>query len=289
MKSKNNQPRKKETKDRRQKDRQSRKGSRSDRAEKPEKRLSAERLEQKDDFVIGKHAVLETLKSDRDINKLFLQEGAGGEKIGEILEAAKERRIQIQLVPKAKLDLLSDQGTHQGVMLATAAFQYATLDDLFAVAAEKGEDPFFLILDGVEDPHNLGSILRTADASGCHGIIIPKRRAVGLTGTVAKASTGAIEHVPVVRVTNLSQTISELKERGVWIFATDMQGQDYQQWDASLPLALIIGNEGKGVSRLLKEGADGLITIPMVGHVQSLNAGVAAGLLMYEVFRKRRK
>lgn len=252
-------------------------------------RYSIERPEQRDDFVIGKHAVLETLKSDRDINKLFLQEGVGGEKIGEILDAAKERRIQIQSVPKAKLDLLSDNGVHQGVMAATAAYQYATLDDLFDAAKGKGEDPFFLILDGVEDPHNLGSILRTADASGCHGIIIPKRRAVGLTGTVAKASTGAIEHVPVVRVTNLSQTIADLKERGIWIYATDMEGQDYVEWDANLPLALIIGNEGKGISRLLKESADGLVTIPMTGHVQSLNAGVAAGLMMYEVLRKRRQ
>ncbi|AZP04196.1 23S rRNA (guanosine(2251)-2'-O)-methyltransferase RlmB [Jeotgalibaca ciconiae] len=247
-----------------------------------------ERAEQQsEDFVIGKHAVLETLKSERDINKLFLQEGIGGERIGEILELAKERHIQIQVVPKSKLDLLSDNGVHQGIMLATAAFQYATLDDLFDIAAEKGEDPFFLILDGIEDPHNLGSILRTADASGCHGIIIPKRRAVGLTGTVAKASTGAIEHVPVVRVTNLSRTISDLKERGVWVYATDMEGQTYQKWDTTLPLALIIGNEGKGVSRILKDSADGLLTIPMVGHVQSLNASVAAALMMYEVFRKR--
>ena len=247
-----------------------------------------ERVEQQsEDFVVGKHAVLETLKSDRDINKLFLQEGIGGDKIGEILELAKERRIQIQTVPKSKLDLLSDNGVHQGIMLATAAYQYATMDDLFAIAAKKEEDPFFLILDGIEDPHNLGSILRTADASGCHGIIIPKRRAVGLTGTVAKTSTGAIEHVPVVRVTNLSQTVADLKERGVWVFATDMKGQAYQQWDATLPLALIIGNEGKGVSRLLKDAADDLLTIPMTGHVQSLNASVAAGLMMYEVFRKR--
>lgn len=241
-----------------------------------------------DDFVIGKHAVYETLQSERDINKLFLQEGIGGGRIGEILELAKERQIQIQIVPKSKLDLLSDEGNHQGVMLATAAFQYATIDDLFEVAKEKNEDPFFVILDGIEDPHNLGSILRTADASGVHGVIIPKRRAVGLTGTVAKTSTGAIEHVPVVRVTNLSRTIAELKERGVWVYATDMKGQGYHQWDASLPLALVIGNEGKGVSRLVKDSADGMLTIPMTGHVQSLNASVAAGLLMYEVFRKRK-
>lgn len=280
MKNNKNKPRKNETK-RNYKPKE-------DEQRKPKQREGIDRPEQKDDFVIGKHAVLETLKSDRDINKLFLQEGIGGSKIGEIIEAAKERRVQIQNVPKTKLDLLSDNGVHQGVMAATAAYQYATLNDLFEAAKEKGEDPFFLILDGVEDPHNLGSILRTADASGCHGIIIPKRRAVGLTGTVAKASTGAIEHVPVVRVTNLSQTIADLKEKGVWIYATDMKGQDYTEWDASLPLALIIGNEGKGISRLLKESADGLLTIPMVGNVQSLNAGVAAGLMMYEVLRKRR-
>lgn len=276
---------------------QNRKPNRSDDPKKrkqkkqPQRSFEKEKVEraeqQSEDFVIGKHAVLETLKSERDINKLFLQEGIGGERIGEILELAKERHIQIQVVPKSKLDLLSDNGVHQGIMLATAAFQYATLDDLFDIAAEKGEDPFFLILDGIEDPHNLGSILRTADASGCHGIIIPKRRAVGLTGTVAKASTGAIEHVPVVRVTNLSRTISDLKERGVWVYATDMEGQTYQKWDTTLPLALIIGNEGKGVSRILKDSADGLLTIPMVGHVQSLNASVAAALMMYEVFRKR--
>lgn len=245
------------------------------------------RPEQSEDFVIGKHAVLETLNSDRDINKLFLQEGIGGDKIGEILAVAKERKIQIQSVPKSKLDLLSDNGVHQGIMLATAAFQYATLDDLFEIAEKKEEDPFFLILDGIEDPHNLGSILRTADASGVHGVIIPKRRAVGLTGTVAKTSTGAIEHVAVVRVTNLSQTIAELKERGVWIYASDMEGQAYTEWDAKLPVAVVIGNEGKGVSRLVKDSSDGTITIPMKGHVQSLNASVAASLLMYEVYRKR--
>ncbi|CZR00790.1 trna/rrna methyltransferase spou type [Trichococcus palustris] len=242
-----------------------------------------------EDFVIGRHPVLEILKSERDINKIFIQEGLGGEKIGDIIHLAKERKIQIQSVPKSKLDTLSDNAVHQGVMAATAAFQYATLDDLFAAAAAKNEDPFFIILDSLEDPHNLGSVLRTADASGAHGVIIPKRRAVGLTSTVAKASTGAIEHVPVVRVTNLNRTIEELKERGVWIYATDMAGQDYRKWDTTLPLAIIIGNEGKGISRLLKESADGLLTIPMVGHVQSLNAGVAAGLMMYEVFRGRHK
>ena len=255
---------------------------------KPRRRDDAEKeMPENEDFVMGRHPVLELLRSDRDVNKLFIQDGLGGEKLGDIIKLAKDRKIQIQAVPKSKLDTLSDNAVHQGVIAATAAFQYAVLDDLFEAAAAKNEDPFFIILDGVEDPHNLGSVLRTADACGAHGVIIPKRRAVGLTATVAKASTGAIEHVPVVRVTNLHRTIEELKERGVWIYATDMSGQDYRQWDTTLPLAMIIGNEGKGISRLLKESADGLLTIPMVGHVQSLNAGVAAGLMMYEVFRKR--
>ena len=163
------------------------------------------------------------------------------------------------------------------------------LDDLFAVAKNRREDPFFLILDELEDPHNLGSILRTADAAGVHGIIIPKRRSVGLTGVVAKASTGAIEHIPVVRVNNLSQTVEELKKAGVWIAGTDAKGsQDYRSMDATLPLAIIIGSEGKGMSRILKEKCDFLYHLPMVGHVTSLNASVAASLLMYEVLRKRK-
>lgn len=195
--------------------------------------------------------------------------------------------IQVQSVPKSKLDMLSNQGVHQGVLAAVAAHDYAELEDIFEKAAQKNEEPFILILDGVEDPHNLGSIMRTADATGVHGIIIPKRRAVGLTSVVAKTSTGAIEHVSVVRVTNLTQTIAELKERGVWVFATDMHGTSYTKWQVKGALALVIGNEGKGVSRLVKENCDELLTIPMTGHVQSLNASVAAGILMYEVFRGR--
>ncbi|MGX7418883.1 23S rRNA (guanosine(2251)-2'-O)-methyltransferase RlmB [Carnobacterium gallinarum] len=244
-------------------------------------------IEEDRDLVAGRLPAIEVLKSERDINKIFLQEGLTGSKINEILSLAKKRSAQVQMVPKSKLDNLVDGMNHQGVVVAAAAFQYAELDDLFAAAALKEEDPFFIILDGLEDPHNLGSIMRTADASGAHGIIIPKRRAVGLTATVAKASTGAIEHVPVVRVTNLVQTINELKERGVWLYGTDMKGQDYRKWDAKLPIAVVMGNEGKGISRLVKEQMDGMLTIPMVGHVQSLNASVAASLLMYEVYRGR--
>ncbi|SEL17653.1 23S rRNA (guanosine2251-2'-O)-methyltransferase [Carnobacterium iners] len=250
---------------------------------------SMEEEEHQQDLVAGRLPAIEVLKSERDINKVFIQEGLSGSKMDEIQKLSKKRNVQISYVPKTKLDRLVEGVVHQGVVIAAAAFQYATIDDLFAAAAAKGEDPFFIILDGVEDPHNLGSIMRTADASGAHGIIIPKRRAVGLTATVAKASTGAIEHVPVARVTNLTQTIKELKERGIWFYGTDMEGQDYRKWETSIPLALIIGNEGKGITRLVKEQMDGMLTIPMTGHVQSLNASVAASLLMYEVFRGRHK
>ncbi|MGB8001380.1 MAG: 23S rRNA (guanosine(2251)-2'-O)-methyltransferase RlmB, partial [Anaerobacillus sp.] len=174
------------------------------------------------------------------------------------------------------------------VVASVAAYQYAEIDDLFKRAEQKGEDPFILILDELEDPHNLGSIMRTADAAGAHGIIIPKRRAVGLTSTVAKASTGAIEHIPVARVTNLSRAVDEMKERGVWVAGTDAKGkQDFRQLDGTLPIGLIIGSEGKGMSRILRDKCDFLVQLPMVGHVTSLNASVAASILMYEVYRKR--
>lgn len=240
------------------------------------------------DFIIGRHPAVAALKSEEQtINKVWLQDGAHSDAISEVLALAKERRLVVQNAPKSKLDELSDGQNHQGVVLSVAAFTYAELDDLFAKAAQKDEAPFFLILDSIEDPHNLGSIMRTADAAGVHGIIIPKRRAVQLTATVAKTSTGAIEHVPVVRVTNLVNTVKELKERGLWIFGTDMNGTDYRRWDAKGPVALIIGNEGRGVAPLLKQTVDEMLTIPMVGHVQSLNASVAASLLMYQGFSCR--
>lgn len=189
--------------------------------------------------------------------------------------------------PEEKIDQMVE-GIHQGVVAQVAAYEYVELDDLFAKAAEREEAPFFMILDEVEDPHNLGSIMRTADAVGAHGIIIPKRRAVGLTATVAKASTGAIEYIPVARVTNLARAVEELKERGVWIVGTDAKGSDdYRNMDGKMPIGLVIGSEGKGMARLMKEKCDFLIRLPMAGQVTSLNASVAAGLLMYEVYRKR--
>lgn len=181
-----------------------------------------------------------------------------------------------------------NDGNHQGVIAHVAAYQYSELDDLFKLAEQRNEPPFFLILDEIEDPHNLGSIMRTADAVGAHGIIIPKRRAVGLTATVAKVSTGAIEYIPVVRVTNIARTIEELKERGIWIAGTDAKGsQDYRRLDGSMPIGLVIGSEGKGMGRLIRDKCDFLFHLPMEGKVTSLNASVAAAILMYEVHRKR--
>ncbi|MCM0582534.1 23S rRNA (guanosine(2251)-2'-O)-methyltransferase RlmB [Weissella diestrammenae] len=239
------------------------------------------------EFIYGHHASVEALKGTTEINKVWLQTGVGEQMRQEIIALAKKRGLVIQDVPKSKLDELVTNQNHQGVVLSISAYDYATLDDLFEKAAAQDEAPFFLILDSIEDPHNLGSILRTADAAGVHGIIIPKRRAVQLTATVAKTSTGAIEHVPVVRVTNLVQTVETLKARGLWIFGTDMTGKDYRQWDAQGPTALIIGNEGKGIAPLLKKSVDEMLTIPMVGHVQSLNASVAASLLIYSAFNSR--
>ncbi|MFD2445254.1 23S rRNA (guanosine(2251)-2'-O)-methyltransferase RlmB [Bacillus sp. CGMCC 1.16607] len=240
-----------------------------------------------EEYVIGKNPVLEALKSGRDINKIYIIEGLQRGPMLQITELAKENNVIIQFVPKKKLDQMND-GNHQGVIAHVAAYQYSELDDLFNLAEKRNELPFFLILDEIEDPHNLGSIMRTADAVGAHGIIIPKRRAVGLTATVAKVSTGAIEYIPVVRVTNMARTIDELKERGIWIAGTDAKGSDdYRRMDASMPLGLVIGSEGKGMGRLIREKCDFLFHLPMAGHVTSLNASVAAAILMYEVYRKR--
>ncbi|VTU63019.1 rRNA methyltransferase [Lactobacillus hokkaidonensis JCM] [Leuconostoc pseudomesenteroides] len=239
------------------------------------------------EFIYGHHASVEALKSKQEINKVWVQTGLQDKIRNEVLQLAKKRGLVVQQAPKSKLDELTDGVNHQGVVLSVAAFEYASVDDLFDQANQKNEAPFFLILDGIEDPHNLGSILRTADAAGVHGIIIPKRRAVQLTATVAKTSTGAIEHVPVARVTNLATVVESLKKRGVWIFGTDMSGEDYRHWDAKGATALIIGNEGKGISPLLKKKVDGMLTIPMIGHVQSLNASVAASLLIYQGYNSR--
>lgn len=238
------------------------------------------------DFVFGRYACIEAMKNNRG-NKLFLQEDLSGPKIQELKELAAEMSVPISWAPKAKLDKLTDGAVHQGMVLGITPFEYLAVDELIAKAKSEKEEPFLLILDGLEDPHNFGSILRTADATGVDGVIIPKHRAVGITSIVTKTSTGAVEHIPVARATNLKQAVTTLKEQGFWVFGTDMEGTDYRQWNVSGSIALIIGNEGKGMSQVLKKEVDQMLSIPMTGHVQSLNAGVAGGLLMYEVFRKR--
>lgn len=242
------------------------------------------------DFVIGRHPAVSALQShQQSINKVFLQSGIDKHNgtVQDIIRLAHERRLVISEVPRQKLDFMSNHQNHQGVVLAIAAYKYVSLQQLFDRANKLHQQPFFVILDRIEDPHNLGSILRTADATGVQGVIIPKRRAVGLTSTVAKASAGAIERVPVCRVTNLVQTVKTLKKKDVWVFGTDINGTDYRRWDAKGASALVIGNEGKGISRLLKKQVDEMLTIPMIGKIQSLNASVAAGLVMYQGYNSR--
>jgi 23S rRNA (guanosine2251-2'-O)-methyltransferase len=240
------------------------------------------------EYIIGRNAVMEALKSGRDFHKMWIAKGVNKGQIHKLLTLANEKKVNIQVVPQIKMDQMADNGVHQGVIAQVAAYDYAEVDDLFTLAEKRGEAPFIILLDELEDPHNLGSIIRTADAVGAHGIIIPKRRSVGLTATVAKSSTGAIEYIPVVRVTNMVQTMEELKKRGIWFVGTDAQGSDdYRTMDGQMPLGLVIGSEGKGMSRLVSETCDFLVQLPMIGKVTSLNASVAASLLMYEVYRQR--
>lgn len=240
-----------------------------------------------DEWLIGKNPIIEAFRSGRSINKVFIAENLNPNATEEIRKFASQSKVQVKTVPKKKLDQLVE-GKHQGIAAVVASYDYATIEDLFTRAKEREEQPFFLLLDEINDPHNLGSILRTADASGVHGVIIPKHRAVGLTSVVAKTSAGAIEYVPVARVTNMAQTIEELKSRNVWIVGTEMNAdEDYRQLEGDMAIALVIGNEGKGISRLVKEKCDWTVQLPMSGNISSLNASVASALLMYEVFRKR--
>ncbi|MFB1051355.1 23S rRNA (guanosine(2251)-2'-O)-methyltransferase RlmB [Paraliobacillus sp. JSM ZJ581] len=240
-----------------------------------------------EEWIIGKNPVIEALKSGRSINKLLISEQLNRTTAQHLERLAKQQGTVVTRVPKQKLDKQID-GNHQGVAAAVAAYEYASIDDLFNRAERKGEEPFFIILDEIEDPHNLGSILRTADAVGAHGVIIPKRRAVGLTATVAKTSAGAIEYIPVARVTNIAQTIDELKDRHMWVVGTEAESEkDYRSLDGSIALALVIGNEGKGMSRLVRKKCDWTVRLAMTGNVSSLNASVAASILMYEIYRKR--
>lgn len=240
-----------------------------------------------DVIIVGRHAVREAITSGHAINKILIQDSLKKQQINEILKKAKSKKLIVQTVPKTKLDSLSET-PHQGVAALIAPYEYTGFDAFITQQQDKDKLSTVLILDGLEDPHNLGSILRTADASGVDGVIIPKRRSVALTQTVAKASTGAIQHVPVIRVTNLAQTIEALKEHGYWVVGTEADNAtDYREMDAGMSLAIVIGSEGQGMSRLVKDKCDFYIKIPMVGHVNSLNASVAASLMMYEVYRKR--
>lgn len=236
----------------------------------------------------GRNAVLELLKSGKDIDKIIVAKGNVEGTIKRIIGEASRKGIVIQEVARQKLDEMSRTKNHQGVIAVASAHNYATVDEILENAKAKGEAPFIIILDGITDPHNLGAIMRSAECAGAHGIIIPKRRSVGLTATVGKTSAGAIEYMPVAKVTNIASTIEELKEKGVWVACTDMDGETYFKADLNGPIAIVIGSEGEGVSRLVKEKCDFTVSIPMFGNISSLNASVAAGLIMYEIVRKRR-
>jgi len=251
------------------------------------KRERREQEEPNELLLEGRHAVLEALKSGRSIDKLFVQDTQLQGSIQQIIYEAKNQKTVIQHVTKTKLDQMSTTGNHQGVIAYVASYDYVEVEDILKKAADRGESPFIIILDEINDPHNLGAILRTANAAGAHGIIIPKRRAVGLTSTVAKVSAGAIEYVGVAKVSNLAQTIEQLKKEGLWIVCGDMDGEVMYNLDLQGPIGIVIGNEGEGVSRLLKEKCDFIAQIPMYGEIASLNASVAGGLMMYEVVRQR--
>lgn len=238
-------------------------------------------------MIEGRNAVLEAFRSGKTVDKLYIQDGLRDGVISSILRDAKKRDVIVNFVTKDKLDMMSKNKKHQGVMAICAAYEYADIEDIFDKAEEKGEPPFIFILDEIEDPHNLGAIIRTANLCGAHGVIIPKRRAAGLTATVVKASAGAINYTPVAKVTNIAKTIDELKERGMWFACADMDGDSMYDCNLTGSLGLVIGNEGSGVSRLVKEKCDYVVSIPMMGDIDSLNASVAAGVLAYEAVRQR--
>ena len=237
--------------------------------------------------IIGRNAVLEAFRAGKTVDKLFVLDGCQDGPVKSILRESRKQSTLVKYVSKEKLDSLSEHGKHQGVVAITAACDYAEMEDLFAAAQAKDEDPFFILCDEIEDPHNLGAITRTANLAGAHGVIIPKRRAVGLTGTVAKVSAGAVNYTPGGRVTNMARTIDELKERGMWFVCGDMDGELMYRQNLTGPIGLVIGNEGNGVSRLVREKCDYIASIPMKGDIDSLNASVAAGVLAFEIVRQR--
>ena len=237
----------------------------------------------------GRNAVLEAFRSGRCADKLFILDGCQDGPVRTIAREARKKDTIINYVSKERLDQLSETRAHQGVIAQVAAYEYSTVEEILEKAEEKGEPPFLVLLDNVEDPHNLGAIIRTANLAGAHGVIIPKRRSVGLTSTVAKTSAGALNYTPVAKVTNLVRTIEELKEKGIWFVCADMGGESMYRLNLTGPIGMIVGNEGEGVSRLVREACDFTASIPMKGDIDSLNASVAAGVLAYEIVRQRLK
>lgn len=235
----------------------------------------------------GRNAVMEAFRAGKTIDRLYILDGCQDGPVRSIVREAKKQDTIISYVSRERLDALSETKKHQGVIALAAAYAYASVDDMLAAAASRGEDPFLILLDGIEDPHNLGAVIRTANLAGAHGVIIPKRRAVGLTGTVAKASAGAINYTPVAKVTNLTDTMKKLKGQGLWFVCADMGGELMYRQNLTGPIGLVIGNEGEGVSRLVRETCDLTASIPMNGDIDSLNASVAAGVLAYEIVRQR--
>ena len=241
----------------------------------------------KEQTIEGRNAVLEAFRSGKTIDKLYILDGCQDGSISNIKREARRQDTIINFVTKERLDQLSSTGHHQGVIAQAAAYSYATVEEMLETAREKGEDPFLILLDNIEDPHNLGAIIRTANLAGAHGVIIPKRRAAGLTAVVARASAGALNYTPVAKVTNLTAAIKELKEKGLWFVCADMGGETMYELKLTGPIGLVIGNEGEGVSRLVREACDFTASIPMKGNIDSLNASVAAGVLAYEIVRQR--
>ena len=238
-------------------------------------------------MIEGRNPVIEAFRSGKEIDKLYILDGCQDGPVMTIKREAKKNDVMVKYVAKERLDQLSETGTHQGVIAVIAAYEYSEVEDMFALAEKKGEDPFIIILDSIEDPHNLGAIIRTANQAGAHGVIIPKNRAVGLTATVARTSAGALNYTPVAKVTNIAQTIEDLKKRGMWFVCADMDGERMYDLNLKGSIGLVIGNEGEGVGRLIKQKCDMVASIPMKGDIDSLNASVACGVLAYEIVRQR--
>ena len=251
------------------------------------KRMAEQQKENRSEVIAGRNPVSEALRGSRPIDKIMVARGEKSGAVVGILAKAREKKIPVKEVDRQKLDYISGGAVHQGIIAFAAVKEYCSVEDIFACAADRGEAPFIIVLDEVEDPHNLGAIIRTAECAGVHGVIVPKRRSAGLSYTVGKASAGAIEYMNVARVTNIAATVDDLKARGVWVYGADMNGTDYERCDFAGPCAIVIGNEGKGISRLVREKCDVIVSLPMKGRINSLNASVAAGILMYQAMKKR--